>query len=272
MNRPIAGQKALIVLAALVAIASNAPAQNCSPWGDVASWQATYALTGSGGGTTTDGLLVYTWTVNRQLTANATLTSEAGCGQVPGVLAWSGPFSTASGSGSSNGQTMQTDPGCGGPLETISWSGNAASAGGFFGGFTPLLELQIDLSKQTYTVVDGAVLAGTYIRKDCAIIKPPGSLGMILGPLVSYSPVPNKIITVSPKSFALPQIFGVLQQTTSSFTAPAETFPLDSNGIPAASWNLSFKLIPARPWVKVWMSGGGAGQAAVHHSSEIRAK
>ena len=209
MNRPIAGQKALIVLAALVAMASNARAQNSNPWGDVASWQATYALTGTGGGTTTDGLLVYTWTVNRQLTANATLTSEVGCGQVPGVLAWSGPFSTASGSGSSNGQTMQTAQDCG-PLGTISWSGNAASAGAFFGGLTPLLSLQIDLSKQTYSVIDGAVLAGTYIRKDCQDIHPPGSLGMILGPLLAYYTADNRIINVSPKSFALPQTVGVL--------------------------------------------------------------
>ena len=271
MNRALTGQKALVVWAALVAIASNAPAQNCSPWGDVAIWQATYALTGTGAGTTTDGLLVYTWTVNRQLTANATLKSEAGCGQVPGVLAWIGPASTASASGSSNGQTMQTSQACGGPLDTISWSGNAASPFAFFGGIPPLLELQIDLSNQTYSIVDGAVVSGTYNRTDCGDPKS-GSLGMTLGPLFSYYTADNEIITVRPKSFALPQTVGVLQQTTSSFTAPAMTYPFDSDAILGASWNLSFKLTPLSPWVKVWMSGGRAGQAAVQRSSEMRTK
>jgi hypothetical protein len=261
MNRPIAGQKALIVLAALVAMASNARAQNSNPWGDVASWQATYSLTGTGEGTTTDGLFVYTWTVNRQFTASGVLTSGMGSSAVPGLLYWLGPASTASGSGSSNGQAPPP-PNCG-PY-AISWSGSAASPGAFFDGSSPLLELNIDLSKQTYSVLDSAVVPGTYTRTDCGVQKS-GSLGLILGPLLAYYTADNKIVNVSPKSFGLPQTFGVLQQTA-SFMAPAETYLLDSNAIPAATWNLSFKLIPSRPWVKVWMSG--AGQATTSRETK----
>ena len=251
----------LAIGAALTAIASNASAQNCGQWGDVVAWQASYAFTGSGGGTTTDGMLVYTWTVNRQFTATATLTSYVSCGEVPGVLAWSGPASTASGSGSSNGQTTQTSPDCGGPFVKINWSGNAPSLGSFFDGAPPQLQLQINLSNQTYTVLDDAAVSGTISRNDCGH-GTSNSLGLTLGPLWSYYTAGgSQYIDLSPKSFRLPQTIGILQQTT-SFAAPAETYPLDSNAIPSTTWNLNFKLTPLRPWEKVWMSGGSSNPAA----------
>src|SRR6516225_6792355 len=82
VSRAGACRGVLAIGAALTAIASNASAQNCGQWGDVVAWQASYAFTGCGGGTTTDGMLVYTWTVNRQFTATATLTSYVSCGEV----------------------------------------------------------------------------------------------------------------------------------------------------------------------------------------------
>ena len=44
---------------------------------------------------------------------------------------------------------------------------------------------------------------------------------------------------------------------TFSFSSPAAVF---FGGDVSTSWTLSFKLTPARSWVRAWMNGGNANQ------------
>lgn len=220
-----------IICLSLLISSSSLSAQNCSPWLDVKSWQATYTITGKGSGADMTGI---TWTINHQYSAVANLTNGPnGCSQ---ILAWTGVPSSATGSGNDSGTS---------DCETIMATGTVAPP-------FPTLALVIDPVQKVYYVKDSASIPAQWVFGGCG--HSTDNVGLALGPLAS-------------PAIPLPSGVDVLQKSNFIFTAPT-VVPI---GVPT-TWTLSFKLTPSRPWVKVWMSGGGAGQAAVHHSSEIRAK
>ena len=213
----------ILELLCAMAIPCRMAAQNCGPWLDVKSWQATYTITGKGSGA--DKLRLYNWTINHQYTAAANLTNgPAGCSQ---ILIWSGTPTSASGSGNDSGTEISS-------CETVAATGSVAPP-------FPTLGLLIDPVQKVYYLKDSASIPAKYVYGGCSH-APPDNLGLALGP-------------ASSPAIPLPSGVDVLQQSSFTFTAPTVV----PEGV-ATTWTLNFKLTPSTPWLKVWMRGGASGQ------------
>jgi hypothetical protein len=223
-------------------IISNASAQDCGQW-NVVSWQGKYSLTASGSNVSSpDG-----WTVK------SVNVSAAGDFIVPALTCtvdqsqWSGDFS-GQGSFAVNAQHSCAVPPGGNVIQTGSVSGTSQG--------TALLI--VDLSKRTYSflpLLQSNPFNG--MDTDCN-----GTTTVAQIPFYTF--YPDWDPSAWP-SFPLPDSPQILSGNL-TFQAPEASFG------EALSWTLTFTLTPARGWVRVWMSGGKSGQAAVHRSSEIRSK
>jgi hypothetical protein len=238
----------LTLSAGAIIIAPTAPGQDCGLWGTVTQWIGTYTLTGQGMALADYGTGSQV-TINDRASATVTLKSEgpavcaAGLGWTSldlNALKSGSVVGTDQGTGSANDQSGdQTAGAC---IDKIQGSGalNPSSYS----------VLGIDVTHSTFMFVPGPFVntTETFVG-DCVPCAPfPGCLRTVW----PVYPGANQDLSSPFPKFALPLSPQILTQTASFQGAGMDHA--------VVTWTLSFRLVPARAWVKVWMTGGTTNQ------------
>ena len=217
MNRLL---KSLVLFLAVAFLSClHAEAQNCGPWLGVTSWNVTYTISGTGGGS--DGQ-EYNWTISHQGSGNALLSPQQT--QCTPQLEWAGYPTGGSGSINDFGTGTCTN----GNSNTLSFVGSGPLDSNISGTF-----LTIDVTNGTYTFLfyDGVPI--TTNTDSCGtVFQDNGNLNV--GPFASGCPDAGGL------TFPLPSTVQVLTQTNFGFTADANCPPW-AVSLP---WTLSFTLTP----------------------------
>ena len=214
MNRLLKNIAFFLAIATLSCL--HAEAQNCGPWLTVSGWQASYTLTGTGGGPDIQGF--FTWTISSQGSANATLNN--GPTQCANQLQWSGLATGGSGTVNNQGVAIVCPP---------QNPGYMSVTGGPFddGGGT----LVVDLANNTYTFTPALALTSTITINLCS--QPTTTTGGW-----GINPYTAGCAGFLGQTFPLPSAPGVITQSA-TFTALGNC----AYGV-TTNWTLTFTLTP----------------------------